>query len=104
MDRAAWRLLGALSPAHSRYWAATICEDSPMQFRPLIVDRLPRTLWKPGNLHLPFSHTPFSDLPEDRRVTGRRLHFCEADSVRNIEWDDRGIGAGVDARTHEREP
>ena len=49
-----------------------------------LVDLLPRRLWKPGNLFMPFGH---------------RLHFCSAPparrSVRTIEWDGREIARGT---------
>jgi hypothetical protein len=66
-----------------------------MQLRPLIVDRLPRSLWKPGNLYMPFNHRLFSHLPESFRVTSHSLHFCVADSVRTFEWDGREIVRGA---------
>jgi hypothetical protein len=48
-----------------------------------VVDMLPRRLWKPGNLFMPFRHD---------------LHFCSAldagRPVRTIEWDAREVGRG----------
>ena len=72
----------------------TAWQDSKMHLRRLIVDRLPRRLWKPGNLYMPLNHRPFSYLPESFRVTGHHLHFCVADSVRAIEWDGQEIARG----------
>lgn len=47
------------------------------------VDLLPRRLWKPGNLFMPFGHS---------------LHFCSGPSVqhavRTIEWDGQEIARG----------
>jgi hypothetical protein len=50
-----------------------------------IVDRLPRRLWRPGNLY-------------GNRWLGWKLHFCadpsEKQAVRTVEWDGRRIGSG----------
>jgi hypothetical protein len=53
----------------------------------LLIDRLPRRLWRPGNLYL-----------------GMRLHFCIADdedgkTVRTVEWQGSEIGRGRRERT-----
>jgi hypothetical protein len=51
-----------------------------------ITDRLPRRLWRPGNLY-------------GNRVIGYKLHFCVGPrdgqhSVRVIEWGHREIARG----------
>ncbi len=66
-----------------------------MRLRALIVDGLPASLWKPGNLYLPLDHRPFSYLPDHMRLTQHSLHLCIADSVRAVEWDGRVIARGV---------
>src|ERR1700683_1691446 len=45
----------------------------------VLVDRLPVNWWHPGNLQTVGEH---------------RLHFCDDDHVRSIEWDGRLIAQG----------
>jgi hypothetical protein len=56
-----------------------------------LVDLLPRSLWMPGNLHLPLSRLPIE--------SNAALHFCTASGedgtpVRTIEWNGREIARG----------
>ena len=61
----------------------------------MIVDGLPRRLWRPGNLYMPFNHRPFSYLPERSNLAHHSLHFCVGDGVRAVEWDGREIARGA---------
>jgi hypothetical protein len=56
-----------------------------------LVDLLPRSLWKPGNLHLPLG-LPVKSNPS--------LHFCtttgtDGTTVRTLEWNGREIVRGI---------
>ena len=66
-----------------------------MGFRAVIVDRLPRRLWRPGNHFMPFNHRPMSYLPQSWKVTNHSLHFCVADGRRTVEWDGREVARGT---------
>jgi hypothetical protein len=55
-------------------------DDWRMQLLPAwVVDRLPISWWRPGNLH---------------HVSGGDLHFCAEDHARSVEWNGRVIARG----------